>query len=185
MDCRSGPVPVEIAPSVGRVESIAGGVKVRCARPSGAALDTAGFGGPGRPTETSRGKAACVDIGLNTGALPRTPGLAAGPSRYRPRLHSNILGYPFDACSGAIQAASRFIVVVIGSVGEVDGRLMYDVVSSSGLDRPRTNRSGCASYAASRVALRMRVFSSTRPWWTSDGVRSAIPLCRCSLLYQA
>jgi hypothetical protein len=66
-----------------------------------AALDTTGSGGGTRATDGDgqserRGRA---DIGLNTGALPRTPGLAADPGRCR--LATQRFGIPFrDASRG-------------------------------------------------------------------------------------
>ncbi len=56
--------------------------------------------------------------------------------------------------------------------------------SSGGAGVLRTNRSGWAAKAPSRTAARALVTCSARPWWTSAGVSSAIPLWRCSRLYQ-
>jgi hypothetical protein len=73
-------VLVEIAASVGRVDIIAGGVKDRCARPCGAALDTAGFGDPGDRRKRAEAKRLESHRPEHRGAAP-DPGALSGPSR--------------------------------------------------------------------------------------------------------
>jgi hypothetical protein len=106
-----------------------------------AALDTIGSGGPGRPTETGRANRQSGHWAQCRGAAP-DPG-ARGRSGQVPARD------PFrDTFSGrgyALVQAAPSISTGIGCADGIGGRLMYEVASSSGLDRPRTNRSGCAS----------------------------------------
>jgi hypothetical protein len=125
-----------------------------------AALDTTGSGRPGRPTETGRAKRQSGHRTQYRGAAP-DPG-ARGRSGQMP-ARDPAFRDTFSGRGYALVQVAPAISAGIGCADGASGRLMYEVASSSGLDRPRTNRSGCASYAASRVALRSLVFSSTLP----------------------
>jgi hypothetical protein len=63
------------------------------------------------------------------------------------------------------------------------GRLIHTADGGAGGSGGfRTNRLGCAAYAAVRIARRRSSTASVRPEWTTSGVSYPSPSGRCSVL---